>query len=66
MRATPDEMESLIVNTWIVSTYWIDYLRSRRGIKQVTRQHVDWGAKQVMSLYAPYLTPAGRALAERS
>nr|USU32387.1 TetR/AcrR family transcriptional regulator [Methylobacterium sp. OTU13CASTA1] len=59
-----DRLDLLVTNAWIVSTYWIDYLRSRRGIGEVTRAHVDWGARQVMSLFLPYLTQRGRAEAE--
>ncbi|TXM72605.1 TetR/AcrR family transcriptional regulator [Methylobacterium sp. WL69] len=59
-----DRLDPLVTNSWIVSTYWIDYLRSRRGIGEVTRAHVDWGARQVMSLFLPYLTPRGLAEAE--
>ena len=62
IEATPEEIEQLIVNAWIVATYWIDYLRSRHGIAQITRDHVNWGALQVMSLFRPYLTPAGVAI----
>jgi AcrR family transcriptional regulator len=62
IEATSEEIEQLIVNSWIVSTYWIDYLRSRHGVAQITREHVDWGALQVMSLFRPYLTPAGMAI----
>ncbi|MEH3119337.1 MAG: TetR/AcrR family transcriptional regulator [Methylorubrum populi] len=60
----PDRLDVLIINAWIVSTYWIDYLRSRRGIGEVTRAHIDWGARQVLSLFLPYLTPQGMAAAE--
>ena len=60
------EMEALIVNSWIVSTYWIDYLRSRHGISEVTRVHLNWGAAQVMSLFRPFLTPKWTALTETS
>ncbi|GJE62450.1 TetR/AcrR family transcriptional regulator [Methylobacterium trifolii] len=63
LRASPDEAESLIVNAWIVSAYWIDYLRSRRGITEVRRDHLDWGAAQVASLFRPYLTETGLAQA---
>jgi len=62
IRATPEEIERLVVNAWIIATYWIDYLRSRRGIARITREHIDWGASQVMSLFIPYLTPAGMTL----
>ena len=64
VRASPAEIESVIVNAWIVSSYWIDYLRSRRGIADVRREHVDWGAAQVASLFRPYLTPAGLAVVD--
>jgi AcrR family transcriptional regulator len=62
VKLTPEEMDRVIVNAWIVASYWIDYLRSRHGIAEITREHVGWGAMQVMSLYLPYLTPAGRDL----
>ena len=64
LSAGSAETEHLIVNAWIVSTYWIDYLRSRRGLDEVRREHLDWGAAQVASLFRPYLTEAGRAAAE--
>lgn len=65
MRATEDEIESLIVNAWIVATYWIDYLRSRHGVTRITREHIEWGATQARSLIAPYLTPLGSELISR-
>jgi len=62
LTADQRQLDGLIVNAWIVSTYWIDYLRSRRGVTAVTREHIDWGAAQVFSLFAPYLTAAGASL----
>lgn len=62
LAASPEEIETLIVNTWIVSTYWIDYLRTIRGVTQIEREHLGWGARQLQSLFAPYLTERGRAL----
>ena len=62
IQATPEEIEQLIVNSWIVATYWIDYLRSRHGVTRITRDDLKWGSLQVMSLFRPYLTPAGLAL----
>ncbi|MCJ2070461.1 TetR/AcrR family transcriptional regulator [Methylobacterium sp. J-030] len=59
-----DGLDPLVINAWIVSAYWIDYLRSRRGIDAVTPAHIDWGAQQVLNLFLPYLTPQGRAEAE--
>jgi AcrR family transcriptional regulator len=65
IRASADEIEGLIVNSWIVATYWIDYLRSRHGITRITREHIAWGARQARSLFAPYLTPRGSELMSR-
>jgi AcrR family transcriptional regulator len=65
IRASADEIEGLIVNSWIVATYWIDYLRSRHGITRITREHIAWGARQARSLFAPYLTPRGSELMAR-
>ncbi|KJK20996.1 TetR family transcriptional regulator [Burkholderiaceae bacterium 16] len=62
LRATPEQLDQLVVNTWIVSTYWIDYLRSRHGIDSIKREHISWGASQVMSLFSPYMTKTGTAL----
>jgi AcrR family transcriptional regulator len=62
--ATPEEIETLVVNGWIIATYWIDYLRSRHGIAAIRREHIDWGAAQAMGLFLPYLTPKGRAVVE--
>ncbi|WP_454726166.1 MULTISPECIES: TetR/AcrR family transcriptional regulator [Cupriavidus] len=62
LRATPTQLDHLVVNSWIVSTYWIDYLRSRHGIDALRREHISWGAAQVMSLFSPYLTETGQAL----
>jgi AcrR family transcriptional regulator len=61
IEAGPEEIDQLIVNAWIVATYWIDYLRSRHGVAEITREHLSWGALQVTSLFRPYLTPKGVA-----
>ncbi|RFC66019.1 TetR/AcrR family transcriptional regulator [Fulvimarina endophytica] len=61
--AIPEErIDRTIVNAWIIATYWIDHLRSRHGIEEPTREQIDEGAAQIMSLFAPYLTEAGREL----
>jgi AcrR family transcriptional regulator len=65
IRASADEIEGLIVNSWIVATYWIDYLRSRHGLTRITREHIAWGARQARSLFVPYLTPLGSELMAR-
>ncbi len=63
LRATPDQVERLLTNVWIVSTYWIDYLRLSGGPAELREADLDWGYAQVLALYAPFLTSKGRALA---
>ena len=63
LRATPDQVERLLVNVWIVSTYWIDYLRLSAGRTELREEDLDWGYAQVLALYSPFLTASGRALA---
>jgi AcrR family transcriptional regulator len=53
--AGPDEIDRLVVNAWIVASYWIDYLRSRQGVETVTRDHLRWGYAQVEGLFTPYV-----------
>jgi AcrR family transcriptional regulator len=55
--ASPEELDRLVVNAWIVSSYWLDYLHSRHNVENVTREHLDWGFAQVRSLFTPYATP---------
>ncbi len=55
LAATSSEIDRLVVNAWIVASYWIDYLRTRQGIEPVTREHIRWGFAQVRALFVPYL-----------
>lgn len=59
LRATPEQIERLVVNAWIISSYWLDYLDSRHNIGKVTREHLDWGFAQVLSLFLPYAAGEG-------
>ncbi len=63
LRATPEQAERLLTNAWIVSTYWIDYLRLTADRDELREADLDWGYAQVLALYAPFLTSEGRALA---
>ena len=64
LHATPAEIDTLVVNAWIVSGSWIDYVAARQGVRTVTRKHLDWGRAQVEALFAPYVTaPAALSLA---
>ncbi len=59
--AEPEALDRLVVNAWIVATYWIDYLRTRQGVAVVTREHLAWGFAQVQALFMPYATDSGAA-----
>ncbi|WP_255266811.1 TetR/AcrR family transcriptional regulator [Sphingomonas adhaesiva] len=53
------QLDFLATNIWIVSAYWIDYLVNRGGVTEFTREQLSWGARQISSLFEPYLTEAG-------
>ncbi|MBX3619591.1 MAG: TetR/AcrR family transcriptional regulator [Rhizobacter sp.] len=53
------EVERLVVNTWIVCTFWIEYLQVTRGVTRITRKHLDDGYEQVRALYRPYAPAVG-------
>lgn len=55
LRASDEDIDRLVVNAWIISSYWLDYLHSRQNVGHVTREHVDWGFAQVLSLFRPYV-----------
>ena len=66
LRAEPAEIDRLVVNAWIVASYWIDYLRSRQGVDVITRDHLRWGYAQVEALFVPYATAAKPAQIRRA
>lgn len=57
LRASPEAIERLVVNTWIVSTFWIEYLQVTKGVTRITRKHLEAGYEQVQALYGPYAPP---------
>ena len=54
MQATDADIDVLIGNLWIVSSYWMDFRMADRG-GPVTREDLAWGLKQVEALARPYL-----------
>ncbi len=66
LRAEPAEIGRLVVNAWIVASYWIDYLRSRQGVETIARDHLRWGYAQVEALFVPYATAARPALVRQA
>ncbi len=65
LRADPAAIDQLVVNAWIVASYWIDYLRSRQGVATITRDHLRWGFAQVEALFTPYAKAAQNPVAAR-
>jgi AcrR family transcriptional regulator len=63
LRATPEQVERLLTNIWIVSTHWIGYLRLTTDRDELRQEDLEWGYAQVLALYAPFLTRKGKALA---
>jgi AcrR family transcriptional regulator len=55
-----EELDALLANVWIVSTYWVVYLDVQEGVRTLKKAHLEWGIKQVASLFTPYLTPLAR------
>ncbi len=58
LAATPAQIEALVVNAWIVSGSWIDYVSARQGVTTITRTHLERGRAQVEALFAPYAVAA--------
>lgn len=47
-------VERLVVNAWIICTFWIEYLQVAKGVTRITKKHLELGYEQVQSLYWPY------------
>lgn len=60
MTASNTQIDRLIVNVWIVSSHWMDYLRSMGTSETLKRSHLEWGFNQILSLYEPYTNVALR------
>jgi hypothetical protein len=55
MEATPAQIERLVTNVWIVSSYWMDFRAANTGTQTLSRSDVAWGFEQISSLYEPYM-----------
>ncbi len=55
LTVEPDMLELLLSNAWIVSSHWIDYLDLRNRAEDLGPAHLDWGFRQVLALFLPYL-----------
>ncbi|UXS31678.1 TetR/AcrR family transcriptional regulator [Agrobacterium tumefaciens] len=55
------ERAAVLTNLWIVSTYWAAYLNLQEGVTEFGPLQLEWGLRQVSSLFRPYLSPAATA-----
>ena len=61
MEATPEQVDMLAKNSWIVTVYWFTFLETRGGHETVTREDSRRGILQLVALFYPYLrAPAKR------
>jgi len=51
-----DMLETLLANVWIVSSHWIDHLALRQHARELGPADLDWGFRQVLALFLPYLS----------
>ena len=65
LRATPEQLEQVLSNIWIVATHWSDYRRFTTGRSELGHGDMEWGYAQVSAVYAPYLTKRGEVLRQR-
>ena len=56
LSVEPEMLEPLLANAWIVSSHWIDYLDLRHRAGDLGPAHLDWGFRQVLALFLPYLS----------
>ena len=60
LRASSGEIEILVSNIWIVSAYWMDFLALQKShddqAEAIGTTDLEWGFRQVVMLYRPYLT----------
>ena len=57
---SPEQLELLLTNVWIVTTFWIDFRRFLTGRSELDQADFGWGYEQVASLYAPFLSKKGK------
>jgi AcrR family transcriptional regulator len=60
MDLSDEAFEPLLHNVWIVSTYWVIYLDVQEGVRALKKSDLEWGLRQVASLFRPHLTEAAR------
>lgn len=55
------DIETVARSIWIVSRYWMDYLREFEGLEEITWADQERGIRQHYALLLPFLTRPARA-----
>lgn len=58
MRATRQEIDVLTRNSWIVLSYWFNFLHIYGHRRNLRAQHIRQGIRQLVGLFYPYLEDA--------
>ena len=56
LTVEPEMLEPLLANIWIVSSHWIEHLSLRQHARELGPTDLDWGFRQVLALFLPYLS----------
>ena len=66
MEATPEQVEMLAKNSWIVTVYWFTFLETRGGRETITQEDSRQGILQLVALFYPYLRPPAQRFVDRA
>lgn len=58
--ASAEEAHALAVNAWIVHSNWLRFLQIRENVEDITESHIKEGFGQLLWLFNPYLSEAGK------
>jgi hypothetical protein len=51
---------ALGINAWIIHSNWLRYLQFGENIQKIERKHIEQGFAQLIRLFTPYLSEAGK------
>jgi AcrR family transcriptional regulator len=57
---SPEEAHALVINAWIVHSNWLRFLQIRETVREITENHIKEGFAQLIWLFNPYLSEAGK------
>jgi AcrR family transcriptional regulator len=54
------ETSALGINAWIIHSNWLRYLQFGENIQKIEAKHIEQGFAQLIRLFTPYLSEAGK------